>query len=74
MSNLSRAVLNVITDAVASASPAAVSAVVEGETVDVATERYISAAESRHQTLAYLSRYLFWLVMAVLLAGFSLVV
>ena len=37
-------------------------------------ERYISSAESRHQTLAYLSRYLFWLVMVVLLAGFSLVV
>jgi len=37
-------------------------------------ERYVSSAESRHQTLAYLSRYLFWLVIAVLFAGFSLVV
>ncbi len=37
-------------------------------------ERQPSATESRHQTLAYLSRYLFWLVMALLLAGFSLVV
>jgi len=37
-------------------------------------ERYPSAAETRHQTLAYLSRYLFWLVIALLLAGFSLVV
>lgn len=42
--------------------------------VEATTERYVPAAESRHQVLAYLSRYLFWLVMAMLLAGFSLVV
>jgi|GEM_PF-3018330 len=36
-------------------------------------DQYASADDSRHQTLAYLSRYLFWLVMAVLLAAFSLV-
>ena len=37
-------------------------------------DRYTSSTDERHQTLAYLSRYLFWLVMAVLVAGFSLVV
>jgi len=37
-------------------------------------DRYVSSAESRHQTLAYLSRYLFWLVVVVLMAGFSLVI
>ena len=39
-----------------------------------AEDRYSPGADTRHQTLAYLSRYLFWLVMALLLAGFSLVI
>lgn len=36
-------------------------------------EDYDDRGATRDQTLAYLSRYLFWLVMAVLLAMFSLV-
>jgi len=37
-------------------------------------EQYSEPRETRYETLAYLSRYLFWLVMAVLLAVFSLVI
>jgi len=36
-------------------------------------EQYSEPRTTRHETLAYLSRYLFWLIMAVLLAVFSLV-
>lgn len=46
----------------------------DADTLESTSERYTAATESRHQTLAYLSRYLFWLVMAVLLGAFSLVV
>ncbi len=35
-------------------------------------ERYVERRTTRYETLAYLSRYLFWLVMAVLLGVFSL--
>lgn len=37
-------------------------------------EQYAESPATRDETLVYLSRYLFWLVMAVLLAVFSLVV
>lgn len=37
-------------------------------------EQYVESSDSHYETLAYLSRYLFWLVMAVLLAVFSFVI
>lgn len=37
-------------------------------------EPYADSSASRDETLVYLSRYLFWLVMAILLAGFSMVI
>jgi len=39
-----------------------------------AKERYSDSRATREETLVYLSRYLFWLVMAVLLGVFSLIV
>ncbi len=35
-------------------------------------EPFANSSATRDETLAYLSRYLFWLVMAVLMAVFSL--
>lgn len=39
-----------------------------------AEDQYAESSATRDETLVYLSRYLFWLVMAVLLAVFSLVI
>lgn len=39
-----------------------------------AEEQYAEAGTTRYEMLAYLSRYLFWLVMAILLAVFSVVI